>query len=124
MKPPRMTEAQLQSAVMELARVLGWRAVHFRPAIDRSGRWSTPTQGAIGFPDCVLVRGTRLVFAELKSTDGRVSPQQAAWLRDLYVAGVEAYVWRPSSWLDGTIEETLRSTVAPRATLPPTREIA
>lgn len=119
-----MSEAQLQSAVMELARVLGWRAVHFRPAMERSGRWSTPTQGAIGFPDCVLVRGKRLLFVELKSATGRVSPQQAAWLDDLYVAGVEVYVWRPSFWLDGTIEGTLRSTVAPRATLPPTREIA
>jgi len=81
-----------------------------------------------GFPDLVLVRGGRIVFAELKrEKGGRVSPAQARWLEELRsvthaivaiadpVEGYSsdeigrtvlgAYLWRPSDWPE--IEQVL-----------------
>lgn len=51
-----------------------------------------------GFPDLVLVRDGRLVFAEVKRQTGSVSDEQQYWIDLLTAAGAEAYVWRPSDW--------------------------
>ena len=94
-----MSEASLQDAVMGLADVLGLRAFH-----STDSRRDT----AAGFPDLVLV-GNRVLFVELKRQDGRLRPEQRAWLEALTAAeGVTAIVWRPLSLLDGTIQTTLR----------------
>lgn len=91
-----MTEAAFQQQVIHLAMLYGWQVNHQRPCQTRSGRWLTATQGHTGFPDLVLAHPTRgLVFAELKTARGRLSPHQTAWLSVLTRAGVEAYVWRP-----------------------------
>ena len=93
-----MSEAQLQDAVMGLADVFGLR-VHHETDSRRS---------RAGFPDLVIV-GRRVLFVELKRQDGRVRPEQRAWLEALTAAeGVTAVVWRPSALLDGTIQTTLR----------------
>lgn len=93
---PAVTEQQFQAQIIELARILGWRSAHFRPAKTVRG-WRTPVQGdGAGFPDTILVRGDRLVVAELKSAAGRVSTEQTAWLEALAAAGAETYVWRPA----------------------------
>jgi len=104
-----MTEAALQSCVLDYARLTGWRAVHFRPAQNDSGRWLTPIEGDPGWPDLVLARPGRLVVAELKSARGRVEPDQQAWITLLGSVGgaVSVYVWRPVDWLDGTIRRIL-----------------
>lgn len=104
-----MTETALQTAIIDYARLTGWRAVHFRPAMNDRGRWLTPIEGDPGFPDTVLVRPGRLVFAELKSASGKVEPEQRAWLTLLgSVDGhVEVFIWRPADWVDGTIRRVL-----------------
>ncbi|MHC4592893.1 MAG: hypothetical protein ACYS8L_09395 [Planctomycetota bacterium] len=80
----------------DLRRLMGWLAVHFRPLQTKHG-WRTPYTGDDGFPDWVLVRDDRMIFAELKSEKGKVEPQQYDWLTAAdNVAGVEAYLWRPS----------------------------
>ena len=61
-----MTEREFQRAVVELARLMGWRVHHTRPALTRAGEWRTPIQGDAGFPDLVLCRPPRLILAELK----------------------------------------------------------
>lgn len=99
-----LTEAQLSEQVTALADLCGWRWTHFRPARTAQG-WRTPVSGAPGFPDLVLVRGTRLVFAELKSARGRPSPEQRIWLDLLGRTSAEVYVWTPSDWT--TIHECL-----------------
>ena len=105
---PGMSERQLQDAIIELAKLLGWRIAHFRPAMTREG-WRTAVQGHVGFPDLVLLRPPRLIFAELKSKKGRVDFEQATWLNGLNeVKGVEQYCWRPADWELGTVEEVLR----------------
>lgn len=100
-----MTERELQDAVIELAQLLGWRCAHFRPArVMRGGRETYETPFAAdgkGFPDLVLVRAGRLIFAELKSAKGVVSPEQAEWIADLE-----------------RVQEALTVKIVPRAPLP------
>lgn len=93
-----MTEAQLQAAIVELARLLGWLAYH--PFDSR--------HSAAGYPDLTLTRNGRLVFAELKTETGKLSDAQASWRDALNKAACDFYIWRPSRWLDGTIERVLR----------------
>lgn len=82
-----MSEAELLQAVRELAGFRGWLVYH----THRSER-SEP-----GFPDLVLVRGERVIFAELKTVRGRTSTHQERWLSALRQApGVETYLWRPA----------------------------
>lgn len=98
MTEPLESEAGFTKAIIDLARLHGWRSAHFRPAMTAKG-WRTPVQGdGVGFPDLVLVRGTRLIFAELKSAKGTVKPEQTEWLLRLGGAGAECYIWRPKDW--------------------------
>lgn len=57
-----LTETQMQQSILGAARDLGWLAY----ATHRSDK-SEP-----GFPDLVLVRPPRVIFAELKIVDGRI----------------------------------------------------
>jgi hypothetical protein len=100
-------ERDFQQAVIDLARFMGWRVFHARPALTRRGRWLTPIQGDAGFPDLVLCRPPRLILAELKRVGGKLSPAQRGWLDALHAcAGVECYLWTPSDW--EAIIDTLR----------------
>ena len=102
-----MTERDFQRAVVELARITGWRVHHTRPALTRAGEWRTPIQGDAGFPDLVLCRPPRVIFAELKRNGARPTPQQQGWLDALSACtGVECYLWTPADW--ERVVETLR----------------
>lgn len=100
-----LTEAQYQQRVIDLARTLGYRVAHFRPALTRSGRWATPMQGDKGFPDLVLAKGGRVLLAELKTDVGRLGPGQQGWLDAL---GPHGRLWRPRDWL--TVLHELKET--------------
>jgi hypothetical protein len=106
----QVTEKELQEAVLALANLKKWLVYH-----TYDSRRSNP-----GFPDLVMVKDHRLLFVELKTKTGRVSTAQTQWLDALravsnhwsIVGGktfgkVEVYLWRPSDWHDGTIEEVL-----------------
>lgn len=100
-------EKDFQRQVLALAKLRGWRTAHFRPAQKASGEWRTPVSGdGKGFPDTILIRGSRLAIAELKSESGRVATEQRAWLDAWRATGAEVYVWRPSDF--AIIEEALR----------------
>lgn len=91
-----MTEAELLEGVLKLARMYGWRVAHFRPCQTGRG-WRTPVQAdGAGFPDLVMVRGSRIIVAELKRELGPSTDAQVAWLLAFEDAGVAAYTWRPS----------------------------
>jgi hypothetical protein len=102
-----VSERQLLDMVVELALRLGWLVHHDLPALNERGRWRTAIQGVAGFPDLVLVRPPRVVFAELKRESGNTTQLQERWLDALSSCPVEVYVWRPRHWLDGTIERVL-----------------
>ncbi len=91
-----VSEKQFQAQVIELAQLCGWRCYH-----THDSRCSAP-----GFPDLVLARSPRLVFAELKSEEGRIRPEQSAWLDALgRSTNARACLWRPADWDD--IQATL-----------------
>ena len=104
-----MSERELQDAVIQLARLLGYRVAHFRPAMTTRG-WRTPVSAdGAGFPDlvCAHPKQRRLLMVELKAAGGKLSVEQAEWLAAL--DGIcEVYVWYPRHWTDGTIEAVLR----------------
>lgn len=91
-----LTEREWQRQVTELAELLGYQWAHFRPAKTSKG-WRTPVSGPLGagFPDLVLVRGDRLLLAELKAEGARLSPDQRAVHASLAPA-VELHTWMPS----------------------------
>src|SRR5678816_95122 len=100
-------EKDWQRDIIELARTLGWRVAHFRPAQTKHG-WRTAVGGdGAGFPDLVLVRD-RVVFAELKVGRNKLSTEQIEWARYLEGAGAEHRVWTEHDWHAGEIERALR----------------
>lgn len=80
-----MNEKDWQGVVLELAGYYKWEAYH-----TYDSRRSHP-----GWPDLVLARPPELIFVELKTDRGRVSPTQTLWLQRLAACGQEVYVWRP-----------------------------
>jgi len=101
----RPSEKEFQAAVIQYAEHLGWQVAHF----NDSRRQIAPgvhvgDRQAAGFPDLVLVRNGRLIFAELKSDTGRVRPGQQRWLtalgrvEDAAPGVVLVGVWTPASW--------------------------
>ncbi len=84
-----MTEAEMQDGIVAHARLHGWTDYHTYDS-RRSPQ---------GFPDLVLVRPPEVLFWELKTTKGRVRPQQRTWL-DLLGScqSVEAALIRPADY--------------------------
>ncbi len=86
MSVPDLSEKDWTAQVVSLATMFGWKRYHTHFS-KRSPR---------GFPDEVLVRPPRIVFAELKSDVGKLTEAQAEWLEALAACGLETHVWRPS----------------------------
>jgi hypothetical protein len=101
-----VTETAFQSEVIQLAQMMRWRVAHFRPARTAHGWRTAVAADGKGFPDLVLTRRGRLIFAELKSDTGQVAPDQQRWLTVLNLTAAEVYVWRPADLQ--TIADTLR----------------
>jgi len=92
----RIGEAQLQAAIVELAKHLGWLVFHPMPVQNQAGRWRTALQGDKGFPDLVMAHKDHgVILVELKSSIGRLSEFQDKWIATLKAGGATVYVWRP-----------------------------
>ncbi|MDD5703631.1 MAG: VRR-NUC domain-containing protein [Dehalococcoidales bacterium] len=84
-----LSEKEFQSHIEELARLNGWKYYH---------TWNS-LHSPSGFPDLVMVRDKRQIFAELKSEKGKLTEYQLEWLKALQeVPSNEVFVWRPSNW--------------------------
>lgn len=94
---PGISEAQFQNRVIAAAKLHGWKVSHFRPALQRSGKWSTPVQGHTGFPDLILARDGVVIHAELKTNKGRLNAAQREWAAAI---GESYRLWRPRDWED------------------------
>lgn len=86
---PGLSEKVFQVRVVDLARWLRLRVFH-------SG--DSRRDLCAGFPDLIIVGPEGSAFAELKTTSGRVQPEQMSWLNALQQAGNQAYLWRPEDW--------------------------
>ena len=76
-------------AVIQAAEILGWRYYHTHNS----------KRSPSGFPDLVLVRRGRIIFAELKVGSNVPTPAQQEWIEDLdECEGVDVYVWTPDDW--------------------------
>jgi hypothetical protein len=86
---PPLTERQWQLQVVDLAKLRNWWIYH--PMLSK---WSEP-----GWPDLTLIRGPRMILAELKTDRGKLTEHQHKVFALLdQVQGVESYVWRPADF--------------------------
>ena len=87
----KVPEKAFLAQVQALARLNGWRVYHTHSSMH----------SAKGFPDLVMVKAGRLVFAELKAQRGQTTREQEDWLAalgDVFPEMVEVFVWRPGDW--------------------------
>lgn len=105
--PNQMTEAQFQTAVLQLAQIYNYELRYHNPDSRRS---------QAGFPDLVLASKSRgrLLFRELKTDDGRLSPEQIRTIDVLETVGADIAVWRPLDLRSGRIARELSVRVAQR----------
>ena len=90
-----MSEDALESEVRRMARQLGLKAYH---------PWKLHARRASeGYPDWTIAGPRGVIFRELKTQRGKVTPAQREWLDTLIDGGADAAVWRPSHLLDGTV---------------------
>jgi hypothetical protein len=103
-------ESEFQKQITDLALATGWQWAHFRPARTEQG-WRTPVEGplGVGFPDLVLLRPAtagrpgRVVFAEIKGSGGKATPEQEAWIAYARAADAECYLWGPDDFEDAVL---------------------
>jgi len=93
-----MTEAELLSQVREKCGELGLYTYHT----------ANPIGSDKGWPDLVII-GSRVLFRELKSYSGTVTPEQAetGWI--LKAARQDWAVWWPKDLDNGNIERQLQA---------------
>ena len=100
-----ITEAQFQQQVIQLAKLRGWLVHHTRPArmkVQGVETYRTPIAGHAGFPDLVLARRGRVIYAELKAQGGQLREDQIRWRDAMCPPERQAFcgwfLWRPSDW--------------------------
>ena len=87
-------EADLDEHVRQLASLYGLAAYHTR---DSRG-------SAAGYPDWTIAGPGGVIFRENKCQDGKPTPAQLRWARELLLAGADYEVWRPADALSGRIK--------------------
>lgn len=104
----KMSEKAFQAQVVAMANIFGWLVFHQPEAFQRCPkcgheRIHHPKDCDAGFPDLVMARSARVIFAELKTEKGKVSDAQQGWIDALggvtcnnWDEGPEVYLWRPS----------------------------
>lgn len=82
--------------VIHIALMCGWQVDHTPPMRYPNG--AVRTGGLRGKPDLCLIHpaGRGIIWAELKTEKGRLSPEQVKVIGSLKANGAEVYVWRPS----------------------------
>jgi hypothetical protein len=68
---------------------------------------------ARGWPDLVLVSGYGVLFRELKTEDGVLSPSQVFILQCMKRAGLDVAVWRPQQLWSGQVEAEMNAISPP-----------
>ena len=85
-----ISERAFAQAVVEAAEDLGWTV------------WRTwaSVHSPSGEPDLRMVHPVlrQVIWAELKTQNGKLSPAQQESIDTLKAAGARVYVWRPADW--------------------------
>lgn len=103
---PAMPEKAWQGQLLQLARLFKWSWWHDTAtnAPRVCHRCKAPLRiprNEPGWPDLLLVRDDTLIVAELKKDDGKLEPEQTAWLeRFKAVRRIMVVVWRPRDHAD------------------------
>lgn len=94
------TETDFLKQVLYLARLRNWRCAHFRPGMNKRGKWMTAVQAdGAGFPDLLFLREEFCFVAELKVVGAnKVTLEQDLWLRAFEESGIPAFTWTPEDW--------------------------
>lgn len=97
--PPKerspMREKEWQSKyVIPWATALGWWVYH--PFLSKFSQR--------GWPDLSMIRGERVLYAELKPDDRTITEEQAKVITMLRAAGQEVHIWRPATGEDAILE--------------------
>jgi hypothetical protein len=106
------SEADLQRAVMQLARTLHWKCSHIgdsRKQVRDRQHGHLKLVGdpdAAGMLDLILVR-ERVLWIELKDAKNRIRPAQQRWIDALVNAGQEVHIWRPADFDSGLVLNVL-----------------
>lgn len=88
-KRVHMSESAFQDKILDLCKWHRLKVFHVYDSRKSAGP---------GFPDLVIVGKSGTLFAELKSTTGKVSTLQTEWIEALQVSGERVHVWRPEDW--------------------------
>ena len=102
-----MSERDLQATVTGLCDLL--RLDHFHVLTSKGMR--------PGWPDLVIIGPRRVLYRELKSETGKLTPDQRRIGSKLINAGCDWAVWRPRDLVSGVIPDTLRQLAASLPTL-------
>jgi len=105
------SEAAFQQRVIKLLQDNGWKVLATGAARIRKGgkdTYVTPYRAdGKGFPDCFAVHPSgKMLSLELKSNQGKASPEQVEWLLVLSKCGVITHVVTPDNWPQ--IQKTIR----------------
>jgi len=84
-----MTESQFMAQIIQLAKLYEWKIYHTHDSRKSEAGW----------PDLTLLKGRRLIFAELK-VGAELTAEQYFWLEDLILTGNEVYLWSPDMWAE------------------------
>jgi hypothetical protein len=102
-----INETAWRNNVVLHARTRGWKVYfvpdRFHANAKESGSFYTTKMGDRGYPDLTLVGPSSIIFVELKTETGRLSPDQEEWRDRIVAAGGEWFLWRPSH-LDDAIK--------------------
>lgn len=75
----RALERECQSAIIQAAQSLGYRA-HAERQARVEGSWRTPVEGDAGFPDLVIIGYGHIFIYELKRLPVKYQRGQLEWL--------------------------------------------
>jgi hypothetical protein len=99
------------AAAMPEDRGPGSLEAHLRKMLADLGLWAyhphTSRRSTPGWPDWVILGPRKIIFRELKSERGTLTPEQKRVGEMLQRAGQSWRVWRPSDLLSGQIAKEL-----------------
>jgi hypothetical protein len=94
---------------------------HLRKLLADLDLWGfhphTSQRSAKGWPDWVIIGSRKVIFRELKSETGALTPEQKQVGEMLQRAGQSWRVWRPSDLMSGQIAKELTEVAGIQGTL-------